>query len=233
MRFLPIVAIALGIAVLVAVLGRQGFSFAELSDDEIMRLVYLSILVLAIGSYSVASRGRWRENARNAALWVVIILGLVGGYLYRYELQDFGSRLSGGLIPGSPISGQTADGLATVTLIRGRDGHFHANGSVDGTPIRFLVDTGASVVVLTDADARRAGIDTDGLTYDVSVNTANGRTTAAGVRLDSLEIAGLTRSRVEAMVARPEALTSSLLGMSFLGSLGGVEIRGDRLVLTD
>jgi aspartyl protease family protein len=95
----------------------------------------------------------------------------------------------------------------------------------------MIVDTGASTIVLRPEDAKRAGIDLSKLSFTVPVLTANGRTVAARVRLDSVAIGPLQREDVEALVAEPKALTESLLGMSFLGRLRSYEFSGDFLTL--
>ena len=161
------------------------------------------------------------------------MLVLTTGYVYRYDLQDIASRLTAGLVPGSPVGGTSFDGRPQITLVSGADGQFHARGRVNDASVAFLVDTGASTIVLTDADARAAGIDTSQLSYSQPVTTANGATTAARVSLASLAIGAISRNRVPALVARPGSLRTSLLGMSFLSTLQGFEFRGDRLILTD
>jgi aspartyl protease family protein len=95
----------------------------------------------------------------------------------------------------------------------------------------MLADTGASLVVLSQADARRTGIDLGRLTYDVSVRTANGTSSAAHTVLDEVQVGGIRLRNVEALVAPPDALATSLLGMSFIGALTRFELRGDQLVL--
>jgi len=95
----------------------------------------------------------------------------------------------------------------------------------------MIVDTGASSIVLTPEDAKKAGIDLEKLTYRVPVLTANGRTVAARIRLDEVAIGPLDRTKVEALVAREGALTQSLLGMSFLSRLRSYEFSGDFLTL--
>jgi aspartyl protease family protein len=95
----------------------------------------------------------------------------------------------------------------------------------------MIVDTGASSIVLRPEDARKAGIDPDTLTYRIPVMTANGRTVAARVLIDTVAIGPLDRTKVEALVARPGALTQSLLGMSFLSRLRSYEFSGDFLTL--
>jgi len=123
----------------------------------------------------------------------------------------------------SPIG----NGLARQELIRSGDGHFYAEAQVNGARIRFMVDTGASVVALTPADARRAGI---ALGDDRSVAIgAGGEIEVVPVTIDRIAIGSLAARDVRAAVA--EDLPVSLLGQSFLSQVGTVEISGDRMVL--
>lgn len=115
-------------------------------------------------------------------------------------------------------------------LAKGPDGHFWAEAAVDGKAVRFLVDTGATAVSLSLADARRLGIDTDKLTYDYSVITADGRTRAASVKLASVAIAGARVRDVDALVIE-KGLETSLLGMSYLGRLSRFEATPRALIL--
>lgn len=125
----------------------------------------------------------------------------------------------------------TSSASGTATLFAGRGGHFEAPALVDGTHIDFVVDTGASVVSLSQTDARRLGIDLEALDYRVSVQTANGLTFAAPYRLSSITIGQVELYDVQAIVHRGPALPVSLLGMSFLSRLSSFEIDRNRLVL--
>jgi aspartyl protease family protein len=95
----------------------------------------------------------------------------------------------------------------------------------------MIVDTGASTIVLRPEDAKKAGIDLDKLSYDVTVMTANGRTKAARVKLKSVAVGPLDRQDVDALVAKKGALFESLLGMTFLSRLRSYEFSGDFLRL--
>jgi aspartyl protease family protein len=95
----------------------------------------------------------------------------------------------------------------------------------------MVLDTGASSVVLTRDDAKAAGLPLEVLEYTVPIDTANGRARAAPVTLDRIAIGGLEERSVEALVAQPGQLKTSLLGMSFLNRLQSWEVSGDRLVL--
>jgi len=92
-------------------------------------------------------------------------------------------------------------------------------------------DTGASAVVLTAEDARRAGVETSRLVFDVPVATANGGAMAAEARLDQVAIGPIVMRNVPALVARRGALDESLLGMSFLERLKSYTVERDRLVM--
>ncbi len=121
-----------------------------------------------------------------------------------------------------------ADSSAQIT--KGADGHFWAQAAVDGKPVRVLVDTGATAVSLTMADAQRLGIDTSRLTYDYSVITADGRTRAASVKLASVSVSGARVRDVDALVIE-KGLETSLLGMSYLGRLSRFEATPQALIL--
>lgn len=117
-----------------------------------------------------------------------------------------------------------------ASLTKSLDGHFWAEAEVDGRWIRFLVDTGASTVALTQADARRLGLNLEGLSYDYPVMTANGRTKAAPVVLSHVAVAGARVDGVPALVVK-EGLSTSLLGMSYLGRLSRFEATPTTLIL--
>ncbi len=118
----------------------------------------------------------------------------------------------------------------TVAIPKASDGHFWANAVVNDKAVHFLVDTGATVVVLTPADARRLGFDENALTFDHQVITANGKTEAAEVTLSSVGVGQSTVHNVDALVLR-DGLATSLLGMSYLGRLSRFEATPSSLIL--
>ena len=119
---------------------------------------------------------------------------------------------------------------ATDAAVRkAADGHFWAEATANGRHVRFLVDTGATTVALTAADATRLGMNVAELTYDIPVRTASGETRAAAVKLDYVTVAGARVEHVDAVVVR-EGLSSSLLGMSYLGRLSKFEATQGALI---
>jgi aspartyl protease family protein len=117
-----------------------------------------------------------------------------------------------------------------ASIAKSTDGHYWANAEVDGHPVRFLVDTGATAVALTADDARNLGIDPSSLQYQYSVMTANGPAMAARVKLGSVTVGRAQVSSVDAFVI-DKGLETSLLGMSYLGRLSKFEATQDALVL--
>lgn len=140
--------------------------------------------------------------------------------------------------PGSEASAKVTDARSTVpsgprvfSISSDYRGHFTVHPTVRNTRLRMLVDTGASLVVLTDADARSLGFQLKPADYRIRMNTANGVVSAASVHLDEVTLGDITVRRVEAVVMPAGALQTSLLGMSFLKRLSGFEIAAGRLVL--
>ena len=125
----------------------------------------------------------------------------------------------------------TASAAPPVAAVRkAEDGHFWAEATANGRHVRFLVDTGATTVALTEGDAQRLGLDVNGLKYDIPVQTAGGETQAASVKLDYVSVAGARVDAVDAVVVR-EGLENSLLGMSYLGRLSRFEATQSALIL--
>jgi aspartyl protease family protein len=225
---LPLTLAMVVIAMILLALFGSGETILGVEPGLVASLVSgaaIAVLVLSGGSGMV--RGRVREAARDAALWALILFAALAAYAYRFELRDVANRVLGEVAPGYAVTARGGE----VTIARARGGSFLVAGRINGRDARFIFDTGASAVVLTDATARAAGIDPSTLSYTVGVATANGRTTAARVRLDRLSIGDITEDRVEALVARPGTLAENLLGMSFLERLASYEVRDDRLIM--
>jgi aspartyl protease family protein len=129
--------------------------------------------------------------------------------------------------PATPAS----SGARTVVLRPGPNGHFEVEGHVDGRRLNFMVDTGASVIALTERDAAMLGIHPAESDYRAAVKTANGTVRAAPTRLGMVEIDDLVVRDVDAVVLPDSALSDDLLGMSFLRRLSRFEYSDGQLVL--
>ncbi len=124
----------------------------------------------------------------------------------------------------------TASQIRTASLRKEGDGHYWATARVNGIAVKFLVDTGATLVALNKRDARRVGLDIDNLQRTVDVRTAAGRVKAAGAVIDALEIDGVEVQGVSAVVVE-DGLEYSLLGMSFLNRLESWDVTPNAIII--
>ena len=168
----------------------------------------------------------WVRRLRHAAVWLAIAGVLAIGYSYRFELTDLVNRLGGEIIPHAAVT--TGDG--SVRVRAHRDGHFYIDSRVNGQNVRFLIDTGASVVALSPEDAERIGFDPKRLDFSQRLHTAGGIVRAAPVVIRTLELGDIRLANVRAVV-NGERLPHSLLGISALERLGGYEVRDGTLTL--
>jgi aspartyl protease family protein len=164
--------------------------------------------------------------ARQLSLFVALGVILVVGYSYRGDLNSISVRVLGTLVPARGT--EIAPGM--LRFEADNSGQFVVNAQVNGTSVRFLVDTGASGIALSRRDAERLGFDDGKLDYNTAFSTANGMTRGAPVTLNAVQVGPLTAHDVRAWVNEGD-LGQSLLGMSYLSTLGRIEIKGDTLIL--
>jgi aspartyl protease family protein len=190
-----------------------------MDGDTIARMAYLGLLLAAVGGWVIVEyRQRLGLALRAAAAWGLIFVGAVAGYgLWSDIRTDIG-----------PAQMTVSEGK--VELPRAPDGHYYATLMLNGTELRFMADTGATNMVLSQQDARRIGIDPATLVYLAEAQTANGTVRTARVTLDSVELGPFRDAPFQAWVTDGE-MEGSLLGMDYLG-LFRIEITGDRMILT-
>ena len=186
-----------------------------------------TLLILAFVGGSLLLRGRLPigHALRYGLIWISLGGVLVLGYGFRHEVIMIADRFVAALLP---HKGQVIDGMVAISA--GQHGHFVLEADVDGQAVRFLVDTGASDVVLSPSDARRLGFNSNKLRFTKSYRTASGIVKGAPVRLSRVAIGPIIVTNVRASV-NSVAMKRSLLGISFLSRLSGYEVSGGRLVL--
>jgi aspartyl protease family protein len=128
--------------------------------------------------------------------------------------------------PAAPVTSGSA-----VVLIRAPDGHFYANARVNGTSVRFMIDTGATSVALSREDAARAGLAGSDADYSATAMGAGGAIAIRPVILDSVTVGSIDARGVQGAVIK-QGLGVSLLGQSWLSRLKSVTIEGDRMTLS-
>jgi aspartyl protease family protein len=187
--------------------------------DSIANLIYLLLLLLFVGGWLARGRFEGRSQAfRHAGSWIVIFaVAVLAAALWDDIRRD---------VPQQAFVEE--DGAIAVP--RASDGHYYLIAEVEGEPVRFLIDTGATDVVLTRVDAERVGIDTADLLFSGRAGTANGEVRTAPVWLGSFRIGPIGDRDVRAHVNEGQ-MSTSLLGMSYLRRYGRIEIAGNRLIL--
>ena len=180
-----------------------------------------------VGSAIFSQRIPLRQAVRYIAIWALVFAVLGIGYVYRDDFVSVGSRLRSALDPSHAV--QIAP--HTVTLTESANGQYEVMGEVNGQPVRFMIDTGSSDIVLSPDDAARLGAPT-GLKFDHQYETANGAGLGADWQVSSLAVGPIRFSGVPVSVNKVP-MSSSLLGMSFLRRLNSYEFKGRQLILRE
>ncbi len=195
-----------------------------LSSDQIAQIVYLVLLGTVLGSYAlVAMRRQLGQFVRMLLLWGLLFTGVMAGWGLWQSV----------MLPSITVQHTGED---AIELRRGRDGAYRMTLEVTGRagmapqPIPFIVDTGATDIVLTRADAEKLGFTDDDLAFLGTARTANGMVRTAQVRLDGVHFGNQQHGNIRALVNEGD-LHVSLLGMTFLSRFSRIEMAGDRLRL--
>lgn len=192
-----------------------------MQEFDFARLSYLVILLCVLGFwFFVQNRDSLGTKIKQGLAWVFIFIGVLAAYgLWddvRSTVQPSFARV-------------TSEGQIVVP--RAPDGHYYLTLRVNNTPVEFLVDTGATDVVLTKGDAKRVGINLDDLSFFGRAMTANGAVRTAPATLDLVEAGDVRDTNLTAWVNEGE-MEQSLLGMAYLQRWSKIEIANRGLVLT-
>lgn len=189
-----------------------------MDGETLARIGYLAIILVALAGWVLVEfRQRMGQAMRMAMAWGLIFVGMVAGYgLWSDIRQDI-----------LPVQSVTSGG--EIVVPRAEDGHYYLTLTINGTPVPFMVDTGATGMVLTLDDAERLGIDRGSLNFFGEAQTANGTVRTAMVTLPVVELGPFRTKDFRAFVNEGQ-MEGSLLGMDYLGRFD-LEFRGGQLVL--
>ena len=191
-----------------------------MTGHEYGRLAYLGLLALALVLwFFFRDRTRLGLKLQYLGVWALILLGAIAAVGLWGDIRQT-------VVPQQAVFAE--DGR--VALPRAPDGHYYVSLDLNGVPTRFVVDTGATGMVLSRNDAERAGLTPDQLIFRGQANTANGMVRTAPVRLESVGLGPFTDRNVRAYVNEGEMRTS-LLGMSYLQRFDRLEISNGQLIL--
>lgn len=190
-----------------------------MENEDLSRVIYLVLMGSVIGGYFlISNRDRMSEVARQAALWGFIFIGVIVAYGLWSDVSD------------TVLPRQSMQEDGRIEVPRRDDGHFYLELDIDGVVVEFVIDTGATGVVISTLDAQRLGIEIDDLIYTGRASTANGEVRTARITLENVHLGSLDEGRVRAFVNEGE-LETSLLGMSYLSRFSRLEITGRKMIL--
>lgn len=185
------------------------------------RLIYLILLgLMVIGWFISQGRTSWNKSLQQAAVWAFIF----GGFIAAYGLWG---DIAQTVRPQQSVFAEEN----RIVVPRSANGHYFILAEVNGAPLKFVLDTGATSLVLTQEDAEKAGLNPEALEYYNRAMTANGEVQTAPVRLDTITLGHVTDENVSAVVNGGE-MNNSLMGMTYLQRWGRIEIANDTLTLT-
>lgn len=199
----------------------------NLNQSDWQSVVFSSIMIfILLGSVLTRRELTIIKIIKYLFIWAIIAVVCLAFYSYRYSFYEFGHRLY------SEINPSKAAINHNQLIIRiSDDGHFYLNSEINHQPVRFMVDTGASDIVLNIKDAQRVGINTNELIFNKVYQTANGEAYGASVKIKEFMVSGVIFSDVYVSINSAE-MSTSLLGMSFLKRFSKYEFYQDKLVLT-
>jgi aspartyl protease family protein len=194
--------------------------------DQALNFLYLVGVLVLVASALMVRRIPIGQGLKMAAGWVLIFLAIFVGFALKDDFMALGKRV---LAEGRGED-QAVPAGRTLRIRKSPDGHFWVSARVNGQPVRFLIDSGATVTSLSDAAADQAGVTPSG-GFPVLVQTANGMIKAERTEIDRLTVGTIERRAMPAQMS-PAFGDTNVLGMDFLSSLRSWGVEGEWLVLT-
>ncbi|MFP7570699.1 TIGR02281 family clan AA aspartic protease [Marivita sp. S2033] len=191
-----------------------------MSSMEYGNLAYLVLLgAVVVFWFLVSHRQSLNKTLQHGALWGLIFLGVIAAIGLWDDIRQT-------IQPQQLV----VSDAGRIEVPRAPDGHYYLTLDINNAPIRFVVDTGATSIVLTQSDASRIGLTDDDMIYFSEAMTANGPVRTAPVRLDEVALGPFRDTNVRAFVNEGD-MKGSLLGMDYLSRFARLEIAGGRLIL--
>jgi aspartyl protease family protein len=197
-----------------------------MSEGDTASLVYSLMLLVLVGSALVSRTLPIGQTLKMAMGWIGIFALIFLLVSFRPEMKLIWQRVTGelGLASAPAISG------TPMTLRKSDDGHFWVTADVNGRPVRFLIDSGATFTALSADAARQAGVEADGLSLKTVIETANGTVEAERGTIGKLDVGSLTMRDHDVVISDAFGDTN-VLGMNFLSDLESWRVEGSSMIL--
>ena len=193
-----------------------------MTNDIMLGGLYILMASMLVLGALMARRERFARLATMALAWVAIFAGGFVLFTFRDDLGWVAQRLR------AEATGAPVEQGETIRIPMAIDGHFWVSGEINGEPVKFLVDSGATMTTIGSETASRAGVAINP-GRDQLVRTGNGIIRVASGRADQLAIGPIQRNGMRLHVAQGEDL--NVLGMNFLSSLDRWGVEGRWLIL--
>lgn len=197
-----------------------------MTEDQNLNLIFAIGALVLVGSALFSRRIGLGEMVRSALAWLAIFAVFIVAFTYKDELMGVWYRVAGEL---TGTSQQTIVG-STLRIKQSADGHFWVNASVNGSPVLFLVDSGATTTAMNLKTARAAGVEIDEDGFPSFVSTANGEVEVRRGRIQSLDLDLMATTDFPVIVAE-EFGDTNILGMNFLSAMKSWRVEGQEMVL--
>ncbi|WP_336971494.1 retropepsin-like aspartic protease family protein [Sphingobium aromaticiconvertens] len=199
----------------------------ELSTDQAMGSLWYILALILVGSALIGRRMRLGSLLGMLLAWVVIFCVVLTLFSYRRELGMVKDRVQSE-VTGTP--NQQTEGQALRIAISS-DGHYWVDGALNGTPTRFLIDSGASVTALSEGAAKAAGLNVDATGIPMVMQTANGQVEAHRASVATLSLGPIRASDLPVVVS-PAFGEINVIGMNMLSRLKSWGVQNGEMVLT-
>ena len=190
-----------------------------MNANDTGNLIYLGVLGAVLIFSFLSWKNSFSKFIQFGLIWFVIfLLAILLALIWENHLDN-------------KINGDNLNnGQNEFVLTGSRDGHFYINLNVNNYQIDFLVDTGASSIILSNSDGKKLGFDTEALSYWKSATTANGEILISPVILDQIKMGPIRFSNVKAFISQKN-MEKSLLGMSFINRFKKLEINQNKMTI--
>ena len=201
--------------------------YNEIFSQEWSNIIYVIILIVLLIMGFSSKELPLKKFFEYAGLWIIIALVALVSYSYRFEFFEAKDRVLSDLFPSKAINKNHQQ----LTINVSQDGHYYLNVKIKNFPVRFMIDTGASEVVIDKNLAIKLGYDLKNINYNKVFQTANGEAYGASIYFDEVDVSGIKFYNIQGSIT-DSRLATPLLGMTFLQKFYKYEFYRDKLILT-
>jgi aspartyl protease family protein len=201
--------------------------YNEIFSQEWSNIIYVIILIVLLIMGFSNKELSLKKFFEYAGLWIIIALVALILYSYRFEFFEVKDRVLSDLFPSKAINKNHQQ----LTINVSQDGHYYLSIKIKNLPVRFMIDTGASEVVIDKNLAIKLGYDLKNINYNKVFQTANGETYGASIYFDEVDVSGIKFYNIQGSIT-DSRLATPLLGMTFLQKFYKYEFYRNKLILT-